>query len=271
MSQSPLDRSENLSHSANLADLRNLVQTIRARTPARIFIGRAGPAYQTATQLELRQDHAAALDAVHSELDLLHDFGREFVERWRLFEVSSQASSKTEYFMRPDLGRRLHEAGRRQVIHLCPPNAHLQVVIGDGLSAAAVISQVPRLLPLLEEATKSQGWTFGQPFVIQHCRVGILNDIGDALDPEVVVLLIGERPGLATALSLSAYLAYRPRAGHTDAQRNLISNIHERGIPPDTAAMRIISLAARMRKLHASGVTVKEELAKPTPKGLLSK
>src|SRR5207249_6087785 len=116
MSQSPLDRSESLSHSANLADLRNLVQTIRARTPARILIGRAGPAYRTATQLELRQDHAAALDAVHAELDLQRDFGREFVERWRLFEVSSQTSSKTEYLMRPDPGRRLQEAGRRQVI-----------------------------------------------------------------------------------------------------------------------------------------------------------
>src|SRR5437763_3673054 len=118
------------------ADATMLVRAIRARTPARILVGRAGPAYQTATQLELRQDHAAALDAVHAELDLLRDFGRDFVERWRLFEVPSQASSKTEYLMRPDLGRRLQEAGRRQVIHLCPPKAGLQVVIGDGLSAA---------------------------------------------------------------------------------------------------------------------------------------
>src|SRR5260370_510313 len=159
MSQSPLDRSERLSHSANLADLRNLVQTIRARTQARILVGRAGPAYRTATQLELRQDHAAALDAVHAELDLRRDFGRDFVERWRLFEVSSQASSKTEYLMRPELGRRLQEVGGQQLARLCPPKAHLQVVIGDGLSAAAVVTQVPRLLPLLEEATKAQGWT----------------------------------------------------------------------------------------------------------------
>src|SRR5206468_11131055 len=170
-----------------------------------------------------------------------------------------QATSKTEYLMRPDLGRRLHEASRQQVIRLCPPKAHLQVVIGDGLSAAAVVTQVPRLLPLLEEATKSQGWTFGQPFVIQHCRVGILNDIGDLLDPAVVVLLIGERPGLATALSLSAYLAYRPRPGHTDAQRNLISNIHTRGVLPAEAAPRILALADQMRRLQTSGVRVKEE------------
>ena len=242
------------------SDLLKLIGVFRARTPARILVGRAGPAYRTATQLELRQDHAAALDAVHAELDLLRDLGREFVERWRLFEVSSQATSKTEYLMRPDLGRRLQEAGRRQVIHLCPPKAGLQVVIGDGLSAAAVVTQVPRLLPLLEDEVKSLGWTFGQPFVVRYCRVGILNDIGDALDPEVVVLLIGERPGLATALSLSAYLAYRPRAGHTDAQRNLISNIHERGISLEVAAKRIISLADKIRELGRSGVSVKEEL-----------
>jgi len=241
-------------------DLPNLIQTIRARTPARILVGRSGAAYRTATQLELRQDHAAALDAVHAELDLLRDFGREFVERWRLFEVRSQASSKTEYLMRPDLGRRLEEAGRQQVIRVCPPKAHLQVVIGDGLSAAAVVAQASRLLPLLHEAAESQDWTFGQPFVVRYCRVGILNDVGEILEPEVVVLLIGERPGLATAVSLSAYLAYRPRATHTDAQRNLISNIHERGVPPETAAKRIISLAIEMRRMQASGVLVKEDL-----------
>jgi ethanolamine ammonia-lyase small subunit len=261
MSQFPLDRSESLSRSANLDELPSVIQAVRARTPARILVGRAGPAYRTATQLELRQDHAAALDAVHAELDLVKDFGQEFVERWRLFEVPSQATSKTEYLMRPDLGRRLQETGRRQVIHLCPPKAQFQVVIGDGLSAAAVVAQVPRLLPLLEDQAKSRGWTFGQLFVVRYCRVGILNEVGDALDPEVVVLLIGERPGLATALSLSAYLAYRPKAGHTDAQRNLISNIHDRGIPPEAAAVRIISLAARMQELHSSGVTVKEEWA----------
>ena len=240
-------------------DLSNALKVLRARTPARILVGRAGPAYRTTTQLELRQDHAAALDAVHAELDLTRDFGREFIERWKLFEVSSQAPNKTEYLIRPDLGRRLEEAGREQVVRLCPPKAHLQVVIGDGLSAAAVIGQVPRLLPLLHDHVNSLGWTFGQPFFVRHCRVGILNDIGEVLEPEVVVLLIGERPGLATALSLSAYLAYRPRNGHTDAQRNLISNIHDRGVQPELAAKRILSLAARMRELQTSGVRVKEE------------
>jgi ethanolamine ammonia-lyase small subunit len=248
---------------ATSGDASNVVQVIRARTPARILVGRSGPAYRTSTQLELREDHAAALDAVHAELDLPRDFGPDFLERWQLFEVRSQASSKTEFLMRPDLGRRLEETGRQQVIRLCPPKVQLQVVIGDGLSAAAVVTQVPALLPLLEGGAKSQGWTLGQPFLVRYCRVGILNDMGEALDPEVVVLLIGERPGLATALSLSAYLAYRPRPGHTDAQRNLISNIHDRGVSPEIAAKRIIALAAKMKQMQAGGVTVKEDFSIP--------
>ena len=110
---------------------------------------------------------------------------------------------------------------------------------------------MPRLLPLLEQEARGRGWDFDQPFFIRHCRVGILNDIGELLHPELVVLLIGERPGLATAQSLSAYMAYRPRSGHTDANRNLISNIHARGVTPKEAAPRIIALAEQMRAAGA--------------------
>lgn len=240
--------------------LSELLQAIRARTPARILVGRAGPAYHTATQLELRRDHAAALDAVHAELELERDFGADFLERWQLFEVRTLAGSKAEYLMRPDLGRRLDDVARAAIVRHCPRGAALQIVIGDGLSAAAVIAQVPALLPLLTAEATGAAMTVGRAFVVRHCRVGVLNDVGALLDPEVVVLLIGERPGLATAESLSAYMAYRPRAGHSDAQRNLISNIHGRGVPVAEAARRIIALAGKMRQLQASGVTVKEEL-----------
>ncbi len=235
-----------------------LVRAVRARTPARILVGRAGPSYRTTTHLTLRRDHAAARDAVWEEVDLAKAFGADLVRRFGLFEVATQATGKEQFLMRPDLGRRLSDEGRQALLARCPPGADLQVAVGDGLSAAAVAAQVPVLLPLLEEQTKAHGWTFGQPFFVRHCRVGVLNDIGDLLKPEVVVLLIGERPGLATAESLSAYLAFRPCAGHTDAQRNLISNIHVRGVPPAEAAPRILALAALLRRLGASGVAVKE-------------
>jgi ethanolamine ammonia-lyase small subunit len=223
------------------------------------LVGRAGPAYRTATQLALRQDHAAAIDAVHAELDLVRDLGADFIERWGLFEITTCAVNKAEYLLRPDLGRRLSQAAQAEMLHRCPAQADVQIVIGDGLSVAAVVAQVPVLLEALADEVQAQGWRFGQPFVIRYCRVGVLNDIGELLDPTVVVLLIGERPGLATAESLSAYMAYRPRTGHTDAERNLISNIHARGVPPAAAAARIVRLAARMRQLQFSGVAVKEE------------
>jgi ethanolamine ammonia-lyase small subunit len=242
------------------ADLSELMTVVRDRTPARILVGRAGPAYCTATHLELRQDHAAAVDAVHAELDLDRNFGPDFAHQWRLFCVTTCAGSKAEYLLRPDLGRRLADAARAEVSRLCPAGTDVQLVIGDGLSAAAVAAQVPRLLPLLEVGARVRGWRLGRPFVVRYCRVGVLNDIGALLDPAVVVLLIGERPGLATAESLSAYLAYRPRPGHTDAQRNLISNIHARGVTPEAAAPRILALAEKLRQAQASGVAIKEDL-----------
>jgi ethanolamine ammonia-lyase small subunit len=238
--------------------LEQFLEILRARTPARILVGRAGLAYRTATQLALRRDHAAALDAVRAELDIKRDLGSEFVARWGLFEVATRASTKTEFLMRPDLGRCLSEQALAEITERCTPGADLQVAIGDGLSAAAVSAQVPSLLPLIAAGARARGWQFGQQFVIRHCRVGVLNDLGRQLGPEIVVLLIGERPGLATAESLSAYMAYRPRAGHTDAQRNLISNIHVRGVPPAAAALRIIELANQMRTARSSGVAVKE-------------
>jgi ethanolamine ammonia-lyase small subunit len=241
-----------------------LVGRLRSRTPARVFVGRSGPAYRTVTQLELRQDHAAAVDAVHAEIDLRADFPPEFSARWELFGVQTRARTKTEYLMRPDLGRRLDDDAQAEIVTRCPAGVDLQVVIGDGLSAAAVTAQVPGLLTLLDQGSRERGWRFGQPFLVHHCRVGVLNDVGDLLDPAVVVLLIGERPGLATAESLSAYMAYRPRPGHTDAQRNLISNIHARGVPAEVAAGRILALAERMLDLRASGVSVKEELRRDT-------
>jgi ethanolamine ammonia-lyase small subunit len=242
-----------------LPDLPDLLKKVRARTPARLLTGRAGAAYRTETQIDLRDAHAAARDAVRIEFEIEAAFGAAFVQKWGLFEVCTQASSKEAFLLRPDLGRHFSEEARQQVKERCAVSADLQVVIGDGLSVPAVSTQVPALLPLLEEGTKALGWTFGQPFAIRHCRVAILNEIGVLLAPRVAVLLIGERPGLATAESLSAYMAYRPRTSDSDANRNLISNIHPRGITPRDAANRILKLATQMVNVGSSGYAVREE------------
>lgn len=237
-----------------------IIDKIRAHTPARVLVDRAGAAYRTETQLELREAHAAARDAVRTEFDLERDLGPEFVQRWRLFAVSSMAASKDEYLLRPDLGRQFSQESRALVLQRCAQQADLQVVIGDGLSVTAVRTQVPQLLPLIAEKAQARSWTLGQTFAAQYCRVGVMNVVGELLHPKVVVLLIGERPGLATAESLSAYMAFQPEAGHNDSQRNLISNIHVRGVSAEAAATRIVDLAAQMMLRKISGVQLKEEL-----------
>jgi ethanolamine ammonia-lyase small subunit len=239
------------------------VAELLARTPARVLAGRAGPGYRTDTWLRLREDHAAARDAVHAELDL--DRLGPLVTEFSLFAVNTRARSRAEFLTRPDLGRRLDDDARATIAGECPRGADLQVVIGDGLSATAVAAQVPALLPLLAAEAATRRWRFGRPFAVRHCRVGVLNDVGELLDPAVVVLLIGERPGLAAADSLSAYLGYRPRPGHTDADRNLVSNVHARGVPPADAARRVAALAAAVMRAGASGVGVKEDLPAALP------
>lgn len=234
-------------------DLSRLLQAALTRTPARVMPGRAGPGYLTSTWLKLRADHAAARDAVHADIDLPRDFPRR-----SLLELHTQARTKAEYLMRPDRGRELDDASRDRLKNHAP--ADVLFVIGDGLSAAAVRANAALLLDSLTLAARERGWSIGPPCFVHHCRVGILNALGEALRPTVAVLLIGERPGLATAESLSAYLAYRPQRGHTDAQRNLISNIHANGVSPPDATARLITLIDQMMTLQTSGVGVKESL-----------
>jgi ethanolamine ammonia-lyase small subunit len=247
-------------HNPDLSIWPDLIEKIRARTPARVLADRTGASYRTVTQLRLRQDHAAARDAVRAEFDLKRDLSSEFLEQWKLFTISTMAASKEEYLRRPDLGRRLDENARSQLAARCSLNADLQIVIGDGLSVTAVSTQVPPLLPVLAEKAQLRGWTLGQPFAVQYCRVGVMNDVGELLHSKVVVLLIGERPGLATTESLSAYMAYQPRTGHNDSNRNLISNIHARGVGTEVAASRIVDLAEQMMRRQTSGVEIKEDL-----------
>ena len=239
-------------------NLASFLDAARALTPARVLAGRIGTSYRTETQLALREDHADAVDAVYAEIDLARDLGAEFVSRWNPVELRTCAQNKPQYLLRPDLGRRL-DADAVATLQGFPKEKDLQIFIGDGLSATAVAAQVPALVPLLMAGAEGHGFSCGPLFFVRNCRVGVLNDVGRLLDPAVAILLIGERPGLATAESLSAYLAYRPRPCHTDANRNLISNIHARGTSPSEASERILRLAGQMIRLETSGVMVKEE------------
>lgn len=241
-------------------DLRR--SSLRARvtelTPARVLLARAGTSYTTADLLRLRADHAAARDAVTAPAPLTDPALSPLVDELGLFEVSTRATTRTEHLRRPDLGRQLDAASREVILCAGLRRSDVQLVVGDGLSAAAVLAQAPGLLRGLVTGAAERGWTTGRPFLVHHCRVGVLNDVGDLLEPDVVVLLIGERPGLATSTSLSAYLAWRPRSGHTDAQRNVLANIHSEGIPVPEAVERVMTLVTRLRQRRASGVGVPE-------------
>ena len=229
------------------------LKALIASTTARIGVGRAGPHYNTYSLLLFQADHAVTQDALYRDVDqkLLDDLG--------LFTVQTRITvGKQEYLLRPDLGRQLSDEAKKVIGEKCVKSPNLQLVVGDGLSAAAVEANAREMFPVILQGAKSAGLSVGTPFFIKYCRVGVLNDIGELLKPDVVILLIGERPGLGRAESLSAYMAYHPKAGDTDADRDVVCNIFENGgTNPLEGAAFTIQIAQKMRQHQASGVKLK--------------
>lgn len=229
------------------------LEALVAATTARIGVGRAGPRYTTASLLLFQADHAVTQDALYRDVDqrLLDELG--------LFAVQTRITGgKQEYLLRPDLGRQLSDEAKRTIAERCAKGPQVQVVVGDGLSAAAIEANLRQMLPILKQGVQAAGLSFGAPFFVKYCRVGVMNDIGDLLQPEVLILLIGERPGLGRADSMSAYMAYRPKRGDTDADRDVICNIFESGgTNPLEAGAFVVQLAQKMRRHQASGVKLK--------------
>lgn len=218
----------------------------------RIGLGRAGPRPTTRAQLAFAADHAITQDALFETVpaDLLEELG--------LFSVDSAAPDRETYLMRPDLGRRLSDAAREAIRARCAPRPDVQIFVSDGLSARAVTANLVELLPTLRARLAGRGLRVGTPFFVKLGRVGLLNDVGGLIDAAVLIVLIGERPGLGRADSLSAYLGYRPRPDSTDANREVISNIFAAGLPPAIAAEEIAARAAAILRAGLSGV-------RPTP------
>ncbi len=229
------------------------LKALMASTTARIGVGRAGPRYRTNSLLLFQGDHAITQDA------LMRDVDQKLLDEMGLFGVQTKITGgKQEYLLRPDLGRQINDEGKRLISEKCVKSPNIQLVVGDGLSAAAVEANVREMFPVILQGAKSAGLSVGTPFFIHYCRVGVLNDIGDILQPDVVILLIGERPGLGRAESLSAYMAYKPKAGDTDADRDVVCNIFENGgSNPLEAAAFVVRLAQKMRQHQASGVKLK--------------
>ncbi|WP_018307527.1 ethanolamine ammonia-lyase subunit EutC [Desulfitobacterium hafniense] len=224
------------------------IKAMKATTPARIGIGRAGARMKTASLLKFLADHAVAQDAVFA------DVSPEFLSRMNLFAVQSSARNKEEFLTHPELGRRLSEESLQTITQKCEKNIQVQIIVVDGLSSSAIEANIPDLLPALTQGLAVSGIKTGDPFFVRYGRVWVEDQVASLVNADVVVSLIGERPGLGTAESLSAYMIYRPDETTVEADRTVISNIHKGGIPPAEAGAHLADVIKQILKARASGV-----------------
>ena len=226
---------------------------LRALTQARIALGRTGQSLTTASSLDFELAHARARDAVHAALDV--EALRAALAGRDVVELHSRAGDRATYLQRPDLGRLLDPA---DAALLAPSGAQLAIVIGDGLSATAVHRHA---VPLAEALiARLPGWSIAPIVIAHHARVALGDEIGAALGVDLVVMLIGERPGLSAPDSLGAYLTWGPRPGRRDSERNCVSNIRPpHGLGYAAAAERIAWLSNRARDLTLTGTALKDE------------
>jgi ethanolamine ammonia-lyase small subunit len=240
------------------------LRDLREFTPARVGLGRAGASMPTEALLGFTLDHARARDAVHATFDIaglvagLSDLGIQPVE------VGSQARNRRDYLRRPDLGRMLDPASKRALESRSGAPCQLAIVIGDGLSPTAVNVHAVELVRHLIAQLAADGIEVGATVVASSARVALGDEIGAILAVRMLVMLIGERPGLSAPDSLGAYLTFAPRIGLTDAERNCVSNIHGAGLSYQEAAFRIGWLVREGLVRQITGVALKGESGKGT-------
>jgi len=224
---------------------------LKKNAPCRLGIGKAGPRIKTVPRLQFHADHSAAQDAVFSGVD------QDFLDKFDLFTVQSQCDNKDTYLTRPDLGRRLSEASRKTILERCKKGMQVQLLVSDGLSSAAVGANISDLLPSLRQGLKMHEINCGDPFFIKYGRVGVMDEISELIDAEVTCVLIGERPGLITAESMSAYIGYKCTVGMPEARRTVVSNIHRSGTIPSEAGAHIADIIKKILDNKASGTDLK--------------
>ena len=219
-------------------------------TTALVGIGHVGTRYATDVVLQFQAELAVAHAAVGAELP------EGWAEEQGFVGVKSRVTSHREFLLRPDLGRRLDEDSLAVVRSRCQKTVDVQVIVADGLSAVACIQTGKQLAELVARACATRGLSVGTPVAARFARVWLEDEIGQETAAKVAMILLGERPGLGTGDGLSAYVVFEPQIGKTDGDRNMISNIHLRGIPPEEAAERLGALAAAMIAQRRSGVTL---------------
>ena len=221
---------------------------LKEKTPARVGIGHAGARYRTATMLRFQADHAAAQDAVFS------DVPDEFLNQLGLRRFQTTCRDRDEFMTRPDKGRVLSAETLAAIRAEVPANLPVLLYLADGLSSTAVTANGRDILPVIQNGLKGYGVEVNRPFFLQYGRVGSMDCLADALSPEVVCVLLGERPGLVTAESMSAYIAYRPTTGMPESRRTVVANIHRGGTPAVEAGAFIVDLIRMMLEKKVSGL-----------------
>ncbi|WP_407310988.1 ethanolamine ammonia-lyase subunit EutC [Pseudomonas sp. nanlin1] len=239
---------------------------LRNLTPARIALGRAGTSLPTAAQLDFQYAHAQARDAVHLAFDHGALSGALAARQQPSLSLHSSAPDRHTYLQRPDLGRRLDPASveRLREHSLAQPDGYdLALVVADGLSALAVHKHAGPMLERLEQAAASEGWRLAPVCLVQQGRVAVADEVGELLRARMVVILIGERPGLSSPDSLGLYFTYAPKVGLNDASRNCISNIRLEGLSYATAMHKLLYLMREAQQRQLSGVSLKDEAEVP--------
>jgi ethanolamine ammonia-lyase small subunit len=241
-----------------------LAVRLRALTPARVALGRTGVSLETRELLDFARCHALARDAVHAGLAAAPlASALEVISGAEVLRLHSAAADRATYLQRPDLGRKLNDASRALLADRNPEKRDLAFVIADGLSALAVERHVA---PLLQELLPQLAdWKLAPLCIVEQGRVAIGDEIGAALQAEIAVVLLGERPGLSSPDSLGAYITWQPRPGRTDAERNCISNIRPEGLGYSRAARLLAVILNEARRLRLTGVALKIEAALPEP------
>jgi ethanolamine ammonia-lyase small subunit len=240
---------------------------LRSFTPARVALGRSGASLPTKPLLDFTLAHARARDAVHAVFDAAHLVAGMRALGVSTSEVRSRVTDRGDYLRRPDLGRQLDAGSAAALADGITTPCQLAIVIGDGLSAAAVhahaVALVQSLLPRLGEG---EAVAIGRVVVASGARVALGDEVGAILGARMILMLIGERPGLSAPDSLGAYLTFAPRPGLTDAGRNCVSNIHKAGLSHDEAALKIAWLVREGLARQVTGVALKDESADRAPR-----
>ena len=224
---------------------------LKKKTPARLGLGRAGARYRTLSMLRFRADHAAAQDSVFSLVD------PSFYQENGLPFVQTMCKDKDQYLTRPDLGRKFDEKNQAIIRQVCGQNPRVLLVIGDGLSSNAVTANALDCAAAIRQGLKTFGLELGKTLFIQYARVGAMDHIGQLTGAELICMLVGERPGLVTSESMSAYITYKPYPGIPESKRTVVSNIHRQGTPAVEAGAHIAELLHTMLEKKASGIDLR--------------